>query len=234
MLIKLGPPVEPPAGRDGSALPGGQSTVDPTVMLDELAQKYGLSGVASVLPGGSQSNSRSAGSESSQARWYKATLPVDADILAIAEMLTAEPSVEVAEPDYLRQMADILEFETFKTPDHSPLQIPASSTDPLFAQQWHLPAAKVPDAWDYLESLGLPPGGSRNVVVAVIDSGVDYNHPDLAANMWVNSQEVPGNGVDDDGNGYVDDVYGADVITNSGDPRDDHGHGTHVAGIIFV
>jgi subtilisin family serine protease len=109
---------------------------------------------------------------------------------------------------------------------------PHAGSDPLFAQQWHLSAARVVEAWGYLRSLGLPPGGSRYVVVAVIDSGVDLNHPDLAANLWANSREIPGNGVDDDGNGYVDDVHGIDAITRSGNPMDDHGHGTHVAGII--
>lgn len=72
--------------------------------------------------------------------------------------------------------------------------------------------------------------------MAVIDTGVDYNHPDLAANIWVNSREIPGNGIDDDGNGFVDDVHGCTVVGNSsshsGNPMDDHGHGTHVAGII--
>ncbi|MBI5693427.1 MAG: S8 family serine peptidase [Verrucomicrobia bacterium] len=70
------------------------------------------------------------------------------------------------------------------------------------------------------------------VVVAVIDSGVRFDHPDLAANMWTNSREIPGNGRDDDGNGYVDDVYGINAILNNGNPADDDGHGTHVAGII--
>lgn len=72
-------------------------------------------------------------------------------------------------------------------------------------------------------------------VVAVIDTGVDYTHEDLAANMWVNSREIPGNGIDDDGNGYIDDVYGVNVTASgaqAGDPMDDNGHGTHVAGII--
>ncbi len=81
-----------------------------------------------------------------------------------------------------------------------------------------------------------PLEANESITVAVIDTGVDYNHPDLAANMWVNTQEIPDNGVDDDNNGFVDDIHGAAVVSesfsHSGDPDDDHGHGTHVAGII--
>jgi len=83
----------------------------------------------------------------------------------------------------------------------------------------------APEGWDILNS-------ASDVIVAVIDSGIHYTHEDLAENMWVNPGEIPGNRQDDDGNGFIDDVHGINVLTGSGDPRDDYGHGTHIAGII--
>ena len=74
--------------------------------------------------------------------------------------------------------------------------------------------------------------GLPGVVVAGIDTGVDYTHPDLAANMWHNPGEIAGNGLDDDGNGYVDDVYGIDTAYDTTDPIDDNGHGTHTSGTM--
>jgi len=82
----------------------------------------------------------------------------------------------------------------------------------------------APEAWELNT-------GSPGIVVAVVDTGIDYNHPDLAANMWTNPYEIR-DGIDNDGNGYVDDIYGINVLNGSGDPMDDHSHGTHVAGTI--
>ena len=83
----------------------------------------------------------------------------------------------------------------------------------------------LPEAW----SLGV---GSRDVRVAIIDTGIDFFHPDIRENLWINLTEIPGNGLDDDDNGYIDDVHGFDFVSDDGDPFDDQGHGTHVAGIV--
>jgi len=100
-----------------------------------------------------------------------------------------------------------------------------SPTDPLYPNLWGMVTIDAPLAWD-LQT------GSPSIVIADIDSGVDYTHEDLAANMWTNPGEIAGNGIDDDGNGYVDDVRGWDFANDDNDPMDDHGHGTHTSGTI--
>ena len=106
------------------------------------------------------------------------------------------------------------------------IAICATPDDRLYAEQWSVAKVQTPEAWDTCR-------GDRAVVVAVIDTGVDYNHRDLQSNMWVNEAELNGlAGVDDDGNGYLDDIRGYNFAYNDNDPADDHGHGTHCAGTI--
>lgn len=103
-----------------------------------------------------------------------------------------------------------------------------STNDPMFAQQFHHPVMKNPEAWSMLR------GGLQPVVVAVTDDGVDLSHEDLKNMISLNTKEIPGNGIDDDNNGYIDDVNGWNFRKNSNDPNPGSGeqHGTHVAGII--
>jgi subtilisin family serine protease len=131
--------------------------------------------------------------------------------------LSQDARVEYAEPNYL--------WSIDRAPD-----------DPRYPEQYGLhnsgQTGGVPGgdigaerAWDRFT-------GDPGFLIGDIDTGCDYDHPDLAANIWTNPGEIPGNHIDDDGNGYVDDVHGYDFINHDGDPRDDNGHGTHTAGII--
>jgi subtilisin family serine protease len=131
-----------------------------------------------------------------------------ADLLAV---LRSRPEVEAASPNYRRHL----------------LRLP---NDPKYARQWGMTKIRAPEAWD--RNVGSP-----GVVLAVIDTGVDYLHEDLAATMWRNPGEIPGNGIDDDNNGFRDDVWGYDFAAdrfggNDSDPMDIDSHGTHVAGIM--
>ena len=103
--------------------------------------------------------------------------------------------------------------------------VSAEPNDPDYGRLWGLTTIGAPNAWEQTT-------GDRTLVVGVIDTGVDLDHPDLAANLWRNPDEIPGNGVDDDGNGFVDDVHGYDFVNGDSDPDDDHGHGSHCAGTI--
>ncbi len=155
------------------------------------------------------------------AKVYLVTLaaPLDFDGLpaAIEIFKAATGVITIAEPDFI--------VHATTTPN-----------DASFAQLWGMhntgQTGGVADAdIDAPEAWGLTTG-SRTVRVGVIDTGIDYNHPDLAANIWTNTGEIPANGKDDDGNGYVDDVRGWDFVNNDADPMDDQSHGTHCAGTI--
>lgn len=156
-------------------------------------------------------------------KWYRAQLQSGTDVLETVDALEDATNVLAAEPNYIRAVESG--------------EIPDGTLDDRMNEQWYLERTGVKQAWAYLQGQGVNPGGSRDVVVAVIDTGVDYNHPDLIGSMWINTGETPGDGFDNDSNGYIDDYYGACTVGNmyageSGNPMDDHGHGTHVAGII--
>ena len=104
-------------------------------------------------------------------------------------------------------------------------QPPFSDVAPTGNANWGVDAIKAPAVWEQGYT-------GQDVVVAVIDTGVDYTHPELQGNLWTNSKEIAGNGLDDDGNGFVDDVNGWDFVSGDNDPQDQDGHGTLSAGII--
>jgi subtilisin family serine protease/regulation of enolase protein 1 (concanavalin A-like superfamily) len=132
-------------------------------------------------------------------------------VASAAAALAADPAVLYAQPNFIRRAVG-----------------GGVPNDPAWASNtlWGLSRVSAPSAW-----AAFPPA-ARDVVVAVIDSGVNYRHPDLAGTIWINRREVPGNGLDEDGNGYVDDVHGIDTLNHDSDPMDDYGHGTHTAGTI--
>ena len=154
-----------------------------------------------------QSGVQLRGGRSETARLIRFSEDVDLD--AIEAQLNQASDVAWAHKDFIFRLAEI-------------------PNDPGYDVQWYLEASEFEKAWDVTH-------GSSSIVVAVIDSGVNYNHVDLVNKMWTNTAETPGNDVDDDGNGFVDDTRGWDFGSRqegSNDPMDHSGHGTLVAGII--
>lgn len=148
--------------------------------------------------------------------WYSVSVPVGTSMQQALAFWQSHPNVAIVTPDF--------ELTTQSIPN-----------DPSFGSLWGLSNngsqggllnadINIEPAWAL--------GTATSIVTAVIDTGVDYTHPDLASNIWSNTDEVVGNGIDDDGNGFVDDVRGWDFVNNDNDPMDDNGHGTHVAGTI--
>ena len=138
--------------------------------------------------------------------WRVVKLPPGMPVAQGVLQLRGSPEFSAAEPNYRYRLH-------------------ATSNDPHTPALWALRTIEAPAAWDTTT-------GSSNVIVAVMDTGIDYTHPDLVPNLWRNSREIPDNRIDDDASGVIDDVYGADFVEDDGDPTDDAGHGSHVAGTI--
>ena len=170
---------------------------------------------------------------------------------AMIRQIQRNSNVEYAEPNYIYRASPLANqarvvikdlaqrnARRVSTRDFDSSRMPA---DPDFGKNWGLLNTGQADSGgqagvagaDIDATLAWNTGvGTRDVLVAIIDTGVDYNHPDLVDNIWTNTAEVPNNGIDDDHNGFVDDVHGYNFQGKTGDPMDDNKHGTHCAGTI--
>jgi subtilisin family serine protease len=157
---------------------------------------------------------------------YLLHVPLVSDILSLVHEYSSCPDVLYAEPNEIGNLCGIPNDENFSNQWH------LDNTGQVFVHDYYghnysgIPDADIdaPEAWD-IET------GSPNMTIAIIDTGIDYTHPDLTAKIWNNTDEIPGNGIDDDHNGYIDDVMGWDFVYNDSDPKDGMGHGTMCAGV---
>jgi len=166
---------------------------------------------------------------------YKVKLPSLGAFNAESEHISYSSALNLC-----NQVKDITSANNLKCEPDCLIQLDSTPNDPYLSNpglsQKSYPGDQLTainlinptQAWD----ISTGQNQSDPIVVAVIDTGADYTHSDLAANIWTNSKEIPGNGIDDDGNGFIDDLHGYDFYNNDGDPRDDNGHGTHVSGTI--
>ena len=178
-------------------------------------------------------------------RWYEVTLEEGRDLDLAIMGIAALDQVTVAEYKCVPQKASDGIFYPVSEEFATKGTAEGTFNDPMLIDQWHYnnqgskkysPTAargadvNVNDVWKRITC------GDRDIIVAVVDEAVCYSNPDLAANMWVNAGEIPGNGIDDDGNGYIDDVYGYNFVDNNAnvnwDDPNDSGHGSHCAGTI--
>ena len=184
-----------------------------------LQKLYNQMGVRSVYP--VFSHIAHPGANPNLKRTYLLRFQIPVDLYAIKADYAAHPLIETIEFNYIRQTqaSEII------------------PNDPRFEEQWNLSLIDMPGAWAIEK-------GDPEVIIAVVDTGFDYTHEDLAPQTWINTDEIPDNGIDDDNNGYIDDVRGWDFSeppssdgsgkseNGDNDPIDESGHGTHVTGII--
>lgn len=167
--------------------------------------------------------------------WYIASLSNNADVVKTMSAVREADQVIIAEYDFIVETG---EYHGSHSNNHRKFGRDVEyfhdkiKKNRHHHKQWYLLCCGIHHIWDKPLKNDNQDMTGKGTIVAVIDTGVDYDHEDLAANMWKNTGEIPDNGVDDDNNGYIDDYYGVDVIAGKGNGDDDHGHGTHVAGII--
>ncbi len=219
-------PADTAGGEDLSTLPGASSGAQLPTLADSAPKGEYNAGV--VLLKSESAPSAALLSENGivsaeplyqGALWYSAKLSDKTKTEETVKSLLESEAFEAVDYDYIMNVDAVVE------------SIDVSS-NPDFEKFKHFGPHGIEQGWTHMNDHDRHPGGSPDVVVAVIDTGVDYNHLDLRNNIWVNSGEIPGNGIDDDGNGYIDDVRGWNCVGDNNNPMDDNGHGTHVAGII--
>ncbi len=186
--------------------------------IETIKSKFKIEKLESAFRNKEYSSAKN-NAERNLALMYIGYVSATTDIEMLAKSLRQSDLIEYAEPNYF-------------------VELNAIPNDPLYSQLQHLPQVKAPQAWDISQ-------GDTSVIIAILDTGVDWDHPDLADAIWRNYNEIPDNGIDDDGNGFIDDIRGWDFVTGvtsnayageDGDipdnnPMDFNGHGTHVAGI---
>lgn len=182
----------------------------------DICAEYDLKDVEFVLETNAENTAEKDGMTPYKT-FYEAT--TSEDVWATVDKLSDNENILSAEPDFVWEKTDTTTV---------------AATDEEINAETHFPCMDVTGVWKDCFDPAKKEAPGKGTVVAVIDTGVDYTHKDLADNIWVNEGEIPGNGIDDDGNGYVDDVYGVDFVDGDSDPMDEHGHGTHVAGIIAM
>jgi subtilisin family serine protease/DNA-binding beta-propeller fold protein YncE len=183
----------------------------------------GVSSAGATTPGGPAATPSPAAGLGAVRRWTFRSgaehwrLPPGLSVEDAIARLRERGDVEVAEPNYVLtadRLPDDARFGELYAFNNTGQTGGAAGADINATRAWNIST------------------GSRGVIVAVIDTGIDATHPDLAANLFTNAGEIPGNGIDDDGNGYIDDVHGWDFANDDNNPDDDAGHGTHVSGTI--
>jgi subtilisin family serine protease len=153
------------------------------------------------------------------------------NVLQLIQQIKDDPNVEYAEPNYIYGIDNFEVGEMITAEEASKMSttksfLPIEVNDPLYSSQSNITTTNIDDVWDQYTT------GDGSQVIAILDTGGDYTHPDLEANTWINEVELNGvDGYDDDGNGYIDDIRGWDFINLDNAPLDDNMHGTHVAGI---